>query len=88
VVVVPGGFLWQCETYDSLSTIAKEITGTNWNGPRFFGLRARREPVNEATADPAVIAKTDGVTRPKHQAGRRFGTQGRAGQGSRMEIAS
>jgi hypothetical protein len=88
VVVVPGGFLWQCGTYDSLSTIAKEITGTNWNGPRFFGLRDRREPVNEANAAPAVIPKTDGATRPKHHAGRRssVGTQG--GQGSRMEIAS
>ena len=26
-------------TYESLSVIAKKITGTSWNGPRFFGLR-------------------------------------------------
>jgi DUF2924 family protein len=40
VVIVPGGFLWNTETHRSLSTIARRITGTRWNGPRFFGLRA------------------------------------------------
>jgi len=39
VTVVPGGFLWRDTTYRSLSTIARAITGTAWNGPRFFGLR-------------------------------------------------
>ena len=38
VVVVPDGFLWQGETYKSLSVIARKITGSNWNGPRFFGI--------------------------------------------------
>jgi hypothetical protein len=42
VLVVPGGFCWQGTTYDSLSTIAKTITGTSWNGPRFFGLRSKK----------------------------------------------
>jgi Protein of unknown function (DUF2924) len=42
VLVVPGGFCWQGKTYDSLSTIAKKITGTSWNGPRFFGLRSKK----------------------------------------------
>ncbi len=42
VVTVPGGFLWNGETFKSLSIIAKKITGTSWNGPRFFGLRADR----------------------------------------------
>jgi hypothetical protein len=37
--VVEGGFSWQGRTYPSLSAIAKEITGTRWNGPGFFGLR-------------------------------------------------
>jgi hypothetical protein len=36
--VLEGGFSWQGRTYPSLSAIAKEITGTRWNGPRFFGL--------------------------------------------------
>jgi hypothetical protein len=39
VTIVPEGFTWQEKTYPSLSAIAKIITGTNWNGPRFFGLR-------------------------------------------------
>jgi hypothetical protein len=39
VTVVPNGFLWREETYSSLSLIARGITGTAWNGPRFFGLR-------------------------------------------------
>ena len=39
VTVVPDGFVWQDATYSSLSTIARAITGTAWNGPRFFGLR-------------------------------------------------
>jgi hypothetical protein len=39
VTILPKGFLWQDKTYSSLSAIARIITGTNWNGPRFFGLR-------------------------------------------------
>jgi hypothetical protein len=39
VTAVPDGFVWQDVTYTSLSVIAKTITGTAWNGPRFFGLR-------------------------------------------------
>jgi hypothetical protein len=44
VTVVPDGFLWRKETYASLSTIARAITGTAWNGPRFFGLRGISKP--------------------------------------------
>jgi hypothetical protein len=40
VTVVPNGFVWRDATYSSLSTIARAITGTTWNGPRFFGLRS------------------------------------------------
>jgi hypothetical protein len=39
VMVVDEGFAWNGKTYDSLSKVASAITGTNWNGPRFFGLR-------------------------------------------------
>jgi Protein of unknown function (DUF2924) len=39
VTVVNDGFLWNGSTYRSLSGIARAITGTNWNGPRFFGMR-------------------------------------------------
>jgi Protein of unknown function (DUF2924) len=40
VMVVEDGFAWEGRTYDSLSKVAFAITGTKWNGPRFFGLRA------------------------------------------------
>lgn len=39
VTVGDEGFLWNGRTYRSLSSIARAITGTNWNGPRFFGMR-------------------------------------------------
>jgi len=44
VTVAPDGFVWQGTTYSSLSTIARTITGTAWNGPRFFGLRMPKPP--------------------------------------------
>ena len=46
VMVMPDGFAWNGETFDSLSEIAFAITGTKWNGPRFFGLRDRRPQIN------------------------------------------
>jgi len=30
-------------TYDSLTKVAFAITGTKWNGPRFFGLRDKED---------------------------------------------
>jgi hypothetical protein len=39
VDVVEGGFRWRDQTLPSLSRVAAAITGTNWNGPKFFGLR-------------------------------------------------
>ncbi len=50
VTVVADGFLWQDKTCASLSSIAQAITGTNWNGPRFFGLRMPGEQKPEPTA--------------------------------------
>jgi Protein of unknown function (DUF2924) len=44
VMVASGGFYWSRQTYSSLSTIARKITGTSWNGPRFFGLRGKDKP--------------------------------------------
>jgi hypothetical protein len=39
VVVVDGGFDYRGQRYDSLSEIARQITGTRWSGPLFFGLK-------------------------------------------------
>lgn len=41
VDVIDGGYLWNGVRYRSLSVIALAITGTQWSGPRFFGLRSR-----------------------------------------------
>jgi hypothetical protein len=43
VMVMADGFAWNGQTYDSLSKVALAITGTKWNGPRFFGLRDKRD---------------------------------------------
>ncbi len=39
VIVLADGFSWNGKTYPSLSKVAFAITGSRWNGPRFFGLR-------------------------------------------------
>ena len=43
VMVMADGFAWNGQTYDSLSKVAFAITGTRWNGPRFFGLREKED---------------------------------------------
>ena len=43
VMVMADGFAWNGQTYDSLSKVAFAITGTKWNGPRFFGLRDKQD---------------------------------------------
>jgi hypothetical protein len=43
VMVLANGFAWNGQTYDSLSKVAFAITGTRWNGPRFFGLRDKAD---------------------------------------------
>lgn len=44
VVVEPDGrFRHRDELHRSLSQVARKITGSRWNGPRFFGLRAGEE---------------------------------------------
>jgi hypothetical protein len=42
VMILEEGFAWNGQTFSSLSQIAKAMTGTNWNGHRFFGLRQPR----------------------------------------------
>ncbi|MGH6677657.1 MAG: DUF2924 domain-containing protein [Bradyrhizobium sp.] len=43
VMVMADGFAWNGQTYASLSQVAFAITGTRWNGPRFFGLRDKED---------------------------------------------
>ncbi len=43
VIVLPDGFEYAGRKWGSLTAIARQITGTHWNGPVFFGLR-REQP--------------------------------------------
>ncbi|MEI8129340.1 MAG: DUF2924 domain-containing protein [bacterium] len=38
VIALEKGFSYNGRTYKSLSAIANEITGTRWNGKKFFGV--------------------------------------------------
>jgi len=48
VLVLDKGFAWRGQTYSSLSSIARAITGAHWNGWAFFGLKRVKKdtPVN------------------------------------------
>ena len=43
VIVREDGIVLQGKPYKSLSQVAYRITGTKWSGPRFFGLKAKRQ---------------------------------------------
>ncbi len=53
VTVLEQGFAWNGKTYGSLSQIAKAITGTSWNGHRFFGLRSGHSTASKTKASDA-----------------------------------
>jgi hypothetical protein len=46
VMVLDEGYAWNGGVYRSLSQVAKAITGTNWNGHRFFGLKGIRNGIS------------------------------------------
>src|SRR6202045_1309280 len=69
------GYVWREATYASLSSIARAITGTAWNGPRFFGLRIDKgTTVSSDAADASPGAPNgrhlarDSGTRPRQAA--------------------
>jgi len=43
VEVLEKGFRYQEQVYKSLSAVARQVTGTQWNGFAFFGLQGRTE---------------------------------------------
>jgi hypothetical protein len=63
VTVLADGFVYDGDTYSNLSEIAVLITGTRWNGPRFFGLRSKTRDSDEPTGtDRSGGAKRDSNT--------------------------
>ncbi len=65
VTVLSEGFAWNGDTYASLSMVAKAITGTSWNGHRFFGLRSGRQTLAMALRAKARPAKATPSTPPQ-----------------------
>jgi hypothetical protein len=68
VMILEEGFAWNGRTFGSLSQIAKAMTGTNWNGHRFFGLRQGKTAPADVGADRrksgngAAISKANGAS--------------------------
>ena len=65
VCVTDDGFEFQGKSYRSLTKIARDITGAQWSGPRFFGLTkraatARATPDNPLTGAQMVSENADG----------------------------
>jgi hypothetical protein len=54
ITIEPRGFRWNEKTYKSLSEVAYAITGTKWNGPRFFGLRSESLTRSLAEREPPL----------------------------------
>ena len=68
VMVLEVGFAWNGATYGSLSQVARAITGTRWNGPRFFGLGRETETKKDA-GDGAAVANRGVSPRPHRRVG-------------------
>ena len=58
VMILDKGFAWNGETYGSLSQVAKAMTGTSWNGHRFFGLQ------RAGSTDPQWSLAVQGIATP------------------------
>src|SRR6266850_3603936 len=58
VVVLDDGFSWQGTRCNSLSAIARKITGTAWSGPLFFGLKQNRSASRRSSQAPLPIFET------------------------------
>ena len=58
VVVLDDGFSWQGTRCNSLSAIARKITGTAWSGPLFFGLKQARSAGRTSSHTPLPGCET------------------------------
>jgi hypothetical protein len=84
VMVLADGFAYDGKTFGNLSEIAGLITGTRWNGPRFFGLRSKTQESDEAAApdrsDSATRKAGAASARLSHPGGGSDYRKGRAGR--------
>ena len=66
VTVAPEGYVWEGTSYSSLSAIARAITGTVWNGPRFFAVKSA--PGNDPPMHGRRRARLSAETQPSARA--------------------
>src|ERR1700730_1122430 len=66
VVVLDDGFSWQGTRCNTLSAIARKITGTAWSGPLFFGLKQARSAGRRSSPAPVSVC---GTMESSHAAG-------------------
>jgi hypothetical protein len=61
VMVLDERFAWNGRTFSSLSQVAKAITGTSWNGHRFFALRSKKDHhvAARSHAEPLTLMKVE-----------------------------
>jgi hypothetical protein len=59
VLVLDDGFAWQGTRYRSLSAIARQITGTAWSGPLFFGVKPNRSATRRSSPGSAGAPMAD-----------------------------
>ena len=68
VMVLDEGYAWNGGVYRSLSQATKAITGTNWNGHCFFGLKGARNAISRRKGIVAPTSKAAldaGVSHPR-----------------------
>jgi DUF2924 family protein len=66
VTVAAEGYVWEGTSYSSLSAIARAITGTVWNGPRFFA--AKTAPGDDSPVHGRRRARPPAETQPSARA--------------------
>jgi hypothetical protein len=86
VTVIDDGFAWNGATYASLSAAAFAITGTKWNGHRFFGVRHRDGARASERKDDTK--GTDGRERPSALTRDKPIIQALAAQGSSSPLSA
>ncbi|WP_368039335.1 DUF2924 domain-containing protein [Tardiphaga sp. vice304] len=59
VTVLADGFAFDGQIYGNLSEVAQLITGTRWNGPRFFGLRVKQDVKEPSVRKPPLGGGSD-----------------------------
>jgi Protein of unknown function (DUF2924) len=66
------GFAWKGRTFGSLSQVAKAVTGTSWNGHRFFGLLSMKDQGSKRRGHVAAAMNTGSgsLATPRTSAGR------------------